>query len=53
MRILMIVAVVCFAIALLEQIAVINGNALAWAFAGLLAWAVDVMLGSHAPVIPR
>jgi hypothetical protein len=49
----MLVAVVCFAIALLGQASVISGvNALAWAIGGFLAWAVDVAVGGYMFAIP-
>jgi hypothetical protein len=44
-RLLMVVAVICFVIALLGQTSVINGvDVTAWALGGLLAWSVDVLL---------
>lgn len=48
MRVLMAVAVVCFALALLGAAHVVNGvNVIAWLSGGLLAWAVDVAAGGY------
>jgi hypothetical protein len=44
-RLLMVVAVICFVIALLGQLSVFNGvDVTAWALGGLLAWSTDVLL---------
>lgn len=54
MRLLMLVAVVCFTIALLGQINVISGvGVLAWALAGWLAWSIDVALGGYLMPVGR
>lgn len=46
MRVLMLLAVGCFLVALLGQTGVINGvDVLAWALGGWLAWALDAALG--------
>jgi hypothetical protein len=45
MRILMLISVVCFVIALLGKLGTFNGvDVIAWALGGLLAWAADVAL---------
>jgi hypothetical protein len=54
MRVLMLAAVVCFAVALLGQISVLAGvDVLAWALAGWLAWSGDVALGGYVFATPR
>jgi hypothetical protein len=45
MRLLMLVSVVCFLIALLGRLSVFDGvDVTAWAIGGLLAWSLDVLL---------
>jgi hypothetical protein len=52
MRLFIIAAVVCFAIALLGALGAFGGvNITAWALGGLLAWSLDAALGGYA-VLP-
>lgn len=47
MRILMLLAVVCLAVAFIGAANIVNGvNVLAWFIGGMLVWAVDVTIGS-------
>ena len=49
----MLIAVVCFVIALLGQLGTFSGvDVTAWALGGLLAWAADVALAGYAIAIP-
>lgn len=53
MRIFIIAAIVCFAIALLAELAVFTGtNTLAWVTGGLLSWAIDSAVGGWAVAWP-
>ena len=53
MRLLMLVSVICFVIALLGAATVLHGvNVTAWTVAGLLAWAADVALAGYPLGIP-
>lgn len=53
MKVLMILAAVCFLIAFLGQTSVVSGiGTLAFLFGGLALGALDLALDGHAPVIP-
>lgn len=53
MRIFVIAAIVCFAIALLATLGVFTGtNVLGWIAGGLLSWAIDSAVGGWAVAIP-
>lgn len=46
MRVFIIAAIVCFAIAVLAELAVFTGTSvLAWIAGGLLSWAIDSAIG--------
>lgn len=49
----MLIAVVALAVAFLGAIGAIQGvNVTGWAVGGLLAWAVDVLLGGYVFALP-
>jgi hypothetical protein len=55
MRLLLLLAVVCFVLALVAELVpthVLGQGGLTWVTAGLLCWAVDALLGGHVFVMP-
>lgn len=54
MRVFILIAVVCLAIALLGATGLVTGvDVTAWAIGGLLAWAIDSALGGYVLAVPR
>jgi len=53
MRLFILAAIVCFAIALLGAINAFSGvNVIGWIAGGLLAWSIDAALGGWALAVP-
>jgi hypothetical protein len=48
-RLLLIAAVICFAIALLLSLGAFAGDFWPWVVGGLLAWALDALVGGYIP----